>query len=350
MKLILVALALLGAVLPAQTQTIVYHDDANPASGATNQFPFGSQGVRTQQLIPQSVLGSQPVLIQDLFVDPAIGTGAVSQAQVWYGDFEIRMGTTTLATLTTNWATNLPNPTTVYRGPLLVRFVRDTWIPLGLPNAFLWAPQAANENLVIDCICWQVVSTGQSIPPTQNFMAVHRSPNATISRAYMLNWTTTQPATAFGVDGLGVKLGFLLGDGNFVTHDGACAGSSGQVPAIGGATGAWPQAGQPFVVDLTQGVQSSLAVLVLGLDPLHYGSIPLPLDLTAIGAPGCRLWHSPDLLLPAVLTDPTGATSFTLQFPVAVPPAARVYATWLGLDPAANPFGFVPSGFATMIL
>lgn len=350
MKHVLATLALLGASLTAQTQNIVYHDDPNPALGATNQFPFGSAGVRTQQLIPQSVLGASPQLIQDLFVDAEIGTTGVTQVQVWYGDFEIRMGTTQLTTLTNDWATNLPNPTTVYRGPLLVRFVRDQWVPIGLPAPFLWYPLTAADNLVIDFICRNVTAVGAGGPPSGLFMPLRRSVNATISRAYALNWATTQSTTAVGVDGYGIKLGFLFNDGNFVTHDGRCAGSTGSVPAIGGTPGAWPQAGQSFVVSLADALPNSLAVLTLGLDGQSYGGAPIPLDLGLLGAPGCRFWHSPDLLLPAVLTDSTGAAPYTLVFPGSTPFGLRLFGTWLNLDLAANQFGLVPSGFATMIL
>jgi hypothetical protein len=349
--LAVVALAACAGVLAAQ-QNIVWHDDSSPITGAVNAYPFGVQGVRTQQLIPQSVLGASPVVIQDLFVNSQINsTTAFQVSQVWYGDFEIRAGTTQLTTLTTSWAANSPNATTVYRGPLLVRWVRDTWVALGLPQSFTWAPQSPADNLVLDFICWQVLDSGVVPPSTQGyFLNVRSSPSASISRAYRLGWTNGQPATAVGVDGYGMKLGFLLGDGNFVRHDGDCEGSSNLVPAIGAPPGTWPQAGQTFTVTMADGPANQLATLVLGVDTTSYGGLPLPLDLTIVGAPGCRMWHGWDVLLPIVPVDAAGAASAPLVFPAGVPTGTRLYATWLAFDPAANGFGFVPSGFATLIL
>lgn len=352
MKSLATAVALLAPFLAAQ-QNIIYHDNPTPTLGTANAFPFGASGVRIQQLIPQSVLGGTPALIQDLFVNPQISNStAITESQVHYGDFEIRMGLTQLTTLTNTWATNSPNPTTVYRGPLLVRFVRDQWVPLGLPASYVWAPLSPADNLVIDFICWQVLDTGAVVPPTTTgyFLNVRSSPTAGISRAYRLGWVAGQQTTSLGVDGNGIKLGFLLGDGNFVTHDGSCAGSSLLRPRIGAMPGTWPQIGQPFDVTLADGPANLLATLVLGLDTTSYGSLPLPLDMALVGAPGCRFWHSWELLLPVVAVDPAGGATFTLQIPNGPWTGLRLYGSWLCLDPAANAFGLVPSGFATFIL
>jgi hypothetical protein len=275
----------------------------------------------------------------------------VLETQIFYGDYEIRMGITQLTTLTNDWNVNLPSPTTVYRGPLLVKFQRDQWCALGLPNSYLWLPLAPTDNLVIDFICWQVLDTGQ-VPTTASgyFMNSRASVTQTISRAYRLGWVTGQQATSAGVDGYGIKLGFLFNDGNFVAHNGSCAGSSGQKPAIGALPLTWPQAGLNFDVTLTNGPPNLFATLVLGTSTATYLGVPLPLDMGLIGAPTCKFWNSWEVLMPIVLTDGAGAATF----PFAIPPGPwttfRLYGSWLCFDPAANPFGFVPSGFGTFIL
>lgn len=343
---------LMAAIAPAQTQNIVYHDDTNPATGPANAFPFGSEGTRIQQLIPGSVLGSR-ALIQDLFVAPAETTRIPwTTSEVVYADFEIRMGITTSATLTTNWANNLPNPTTVYRGPLRVPFVRDQWTALGLPRAYLWAPTSANDNLVIDFIFWRVADYG-SVQPDINgyFMWSHSSVPRTIQRAFLRGWTTSQPATAQNVDGNGIKLGFLLDDGNFVAHGGGCVGSSGLAPVISTPAGTWPQIGGTMTVELTDGPVNSIAFLNLGFDNLMSGGLTLPFDLALIGAPGCFLWHDIVASFPQVNTNANGAAS--TQVPIPNDPslmAARVYASWLNADGGANGLGFTTSGYATIIL
>lgn len=349
MKHFAIVVALFAPFLFAQ-QNIVYHDNPTPTIGTANAFPFGAAGVRTQQLIPQSVLGSVPAVIQDLFVNPQVST-TVAESQVFYGDYEIRMGLTQLITLTNTWATNSPNPTTVYRGPLLVRFVRDQWVPLGLPASYVWAPMSAADNLVVDFICWQVLDPGQVTPSTSGyFMNSRSSATSSISRAYRLNWVATQPATSVGVDGSGIKLGFLFNDGNFVAHNGSCAGSSTLKPKIGATPGTWPQIGQQFSVTLADGPPNLFATLVLGTSTTTYSGLPLPLDMAVVGAPGCKFWNSWEVLLPVVLTDPAGASNFTLSIPNGPWSGLRLYGSWLGFDPTANAFGFVPSGFATFIL
>jgi len=340
--------ALLGGALAAQN--VAYHDDPDPTTGSNNSFPFGSEGVRTQQLIPGSVLGSTPAVINDLLVNPSVaGSPPVPSSQVFYGDFEIRMGTTQLTQLTTVWANNVSNPTTVYRGPLLVDFVRDTWVPLGLPNSYLWSPQPG-DNLVVDFICWDVIDTGAVQPGTNGyFMDLRRSPSNSISRAYKLGWTNGQPSSASGVDGFGIKLAFLLDDGAFVPHAGACAGSNGLVPRIAATPGTWPMAGQPFDVLLRDGPGSSAAALVLGFETANHLGVALPYDMAPLGAAGCRFWHGWEAFLAPVATDALGDATFSLQFGPFWPAQTRLYGTWLTLDAVANAFGVVPSGFATMI-
>lgn len=350
MKSLTLVCALLGAFLPAQN--IVYHDDANPTTGPGNGFPFGSEGVRTQQLIPGSVLGTTPAVITDILVNPQVATsGLYAESQVYYGDFEVRIGTTQLTTLTSDWASNSTNAITVYRGPLLVHFVADQWVPLGLPTFYVWNPISASDNLLVDFICWDVIDSGVVPYSTGSyFMTMRRSPSNSISRAYRLNWTSTQAATSAGVDGSGIKIGFLINDGEFVSHEGSCAGSSTGIPKIRANPGTWPQAGMPFDVLLRDGPSNSFASLVLSLQSSSYLGLPLPLDLSPIGAPGCTFWHGWEVLLPAVATDAAGSAQFTLQFPASTPGQFPLYASWITLDGAANPFGIVPSGFAMMVL
>lgn len=341
--------ALLCAALSAQN--FVYHDDASPTVGAGNAFPFGAEGVRTQQLIPGSVLGSAPAVINDLLVNPRYGGPlGITNSQVHYGDFEIRMGTTQATTLSSVWANNTSNSVTVYRGPLLVHFVMSQWVPLGLPNAYQWSPQSPSDNLVIDFICWDVIDTG-AVPVNSfgHFLSMRRSASDTIERAYRRSWTTQQSSNATWVDGFGIKLGFLLDDGNFVTHQGTCAGSSGLVPEIAVPPGTWPMAGSTLDVSLANGPASSFASLALGFEADSYLGFSLPLDMGLLGAPGCTFWQGWEVLLAPVATDAAGAAITTLQFPASVPSQLRLYTTWVCLDAAANSFGVVPSGFATLM-
>lgn len=335
------------ATIPAQTQNFAFIPDNVPTTGTINGFPFGSTGVRTQQLIPQSVLGSTPALIQDLFVAPTITSNntGVAESEVFYGDIEIQMGLTQLTTLTNTWATNSPAPTTVYRGPLRVRFVRDQWVPLGLPAPYLWLPTGPGDNLAVDFIVWSLIDRGAV--PTGYYMHVRSGGS---SRAYRIAWTGSQPPTSAGVDNAGIKLGFLRNDGNFVVHGGGCAGSSTLEPWIDVAPGTWPRVGLPLDVRLRQGPPSIGAALVLGFDPTTVLGLPAPLDLGPFGAPGCFAWHDNAATGPFVATNAVGDASQIVGIPN-LPGllSLRVYSTWLCIDPLANNLGFTTSGFAMIL-
>lgn len=343
----------LAAALSAQSQNVIHHDDNNPATGAANAFPFGSEGTRIQQLIPNSVLGTSPAVLQDLFVAPAQTVRAPwTESEVVYADFEIRMGTTTATTLSRTWANNISNPVTVYRGPLRVRFERDQWTPLGLPNPYVWVPASPNENLVVDLIFWQVADYGSVAPDVNGyFMWMHSGSSRSIQRAFLRRWTTSQPPTAQAVDGNGIKLGFLLDDGNFVAHGGGCTGTSGRAPEIGTPAGTWPQIGSTMTVELTDGPVNSVAFLNMGFDTRSAGPLALPFDLAPFGAPGCTIWHDLIATFPSTRTGPSGGAA--LPLPIPNDPtlmAARVYASWLCVDPGANGASMTTSGYATIIL
>jgi len=344
----LLALLLPCALAPAQTQNIVYVPDNNAAVGTVNGFPFGNAGTRTQQIIPQSMIGSTPGLIQDLFVAPNItsGTTGANDSEVVYGDIEIRMGITQLTTLTNTWATNCTNPTTVYRGRLRVHFTRNVWTPLGMPASYLWLPLSPADNLVVDIITWSIVDRG--VVPTGYCMSVH---SGGLSRAYLINYGTTLSATSAGVDTYGVKLGFLFSDGNFVGHGGGCPGSSTLAPTIGVAPGTWPQLGSVLDVRLSQGPIGIGAALVLGFNTQTIAGLPLPLDLVLFGAPGCFAWHDSVATLPVVPTNATGDASQLIPIPNSAGlMSLRVYGTWLCIDPLANSLGATTSGYGTIII
>ena len=347
-----IAVLTLASALAAQ-QNIVYAGDNDAVNGYANAFPFGSVGCRQQELIPGSLFGPNPVIIQDLFVAPDdIAALPWTDSDVVYSDIEIRMGHTSATSMTTTWDTNLPpaNATTVYRGPLRIHFVNHQWSPLGLPHPYLWNPSSPNDNLVVDIIHWSVADMGNPGPDINGYFMWAATPTArNVQRAYRIRWTTSQPTTAAGTDTSGPKLGFLLNDGNFVFHGGGCTGSSGNAPEIGVAPGTWPQLGSPLDLRLTNGPQSLVALLSFGIDTDGGGTYPV--DLGVIGAPSCFVWHDDLVQSPAVATDPAGNASFLV--PVPMDPSlwtTRIYATWVGIDPGANGLGLTTSGYASLIL
>jgi hypothetical protein len=86
---------------------------------------------------------------------------------------------------------------------------------------------------------------------------------------------------------------------------------------------------------------------VMGLSTVRMGPVPLPLDLTPFGAPGCKLYN--DVLSSnAVFSSPSATDGYALSVwgPVPWTPAlvgAAVYNQWFALDPSYNAAGLAAS-------
>ncbi len=114
-------------------------------------------------------------------------------------------------------------------------------------------------------------------------------------------------------------------------------GSQGAAPLLGGAE--YPHIGTSFRLLLDQARQLSAGSLLLGTSRTSFGTVTLPFDLTVLGAPGCALLASPEILVP-LQSDARGTTAIGLTLPN--DPGlvgSSVFGQAFLLDPAANPLG-----------
>jgi hypothetical protein len=124
------------------------------------------------------------------------------------------------------------------------------------------------------------------------------------------------------------------GPGPVVPFGGACgnlvAGAAGE-PAIGTSA---------FSLTLSGAVPTVPAAFLVGRSDATWGGISLPLDLTALGAPGCALLVAPEFVFGAT-TDAGGgaALSFSIPFAPALAGSAA-FAQWMAMDPT------IPLGWA----
>lgn len=334
------AAALLACGLTAQ-QNVKWIDNNLP-TGPGNAFPWGSNFIRYQAIFDAAMLGSTPGFVNDVLI--AGDATDVSPREVVYDDIEIRLGNTpiTHAGITSNWTTNNPNPTTVHRGRLRVVFEPRAWRGVGLPRAFLYVPLPPAPNLCFEVITWQVRGHSGAI----NFFY----PTAgNVQRAYLYGWVANQTGVA-NVDTQGNKLGVVVNDGNWVVLGEGCVGSASNRLTITGPANAWPARGRQFPVRLTGGVPQRPSVCALGSTDATFGSVPLPYDLAPWGAGGCQLWSEP-LVLIGTVTDASGNATLPLAIP-ADPTLSigRAFATWVQVDPPANPMGVTFSGYMKLIL
>ncbi len=115
----------------------------------------------------------------------------------------------------------------------------------------------------------------------------------------------------------------------------ACPGSNGLRPNLGNASGERPFLGTTYVMRISNAVANTIIVPMIGLsDRLAAGgTIPLPFDLTPLGAPGCFIRVDPLVTL-GFLADGSG-TAF-IDFPLLPTISARgtaVFIQCLCFDP-----------------
>lgn len=89
-----------------------------------------------------------------------------------------------------------------------------------------------------------------------------------------------------------------------------------------------------YQIHLTGAEPNQAAFLTLGGSNALWSTIPLPLDLSVIGAQGCSVLASRELTISGLATDPTGATSFALAIPNVVALVDQtLFAQWTTLAP-----------------
>ncbi|MCB9868440.1 MAG: hypothetical protein H6837_01205 [Planctomycetes bacterium] len=335
-----VALLALVTSLTAQTQKRVFISDGNPSAGSSNTFPWSQEGLRYQLIFTAAQMGNVPCVVNDILVAPQLSMTPSPKTAV-YDDIEIRMGMTSQSVPTTNWSTNNPNPTVVYRGPLRATFETGKWREMGLPKTFLYLPLAPANNLCVEIIQWKFNPARRT--ETVSIRAV--TAPSTVTRAFYYLWTTAQ-ATPPTIGSGACKMGLICDNGSFAVTETGCQSSRSTPLSIGATT--FPQWGKPFGVTLTGALPTSPVFLAIGLsDTIGFGTT-LPIDGALLGAPGCFLWNENRLQVGSV-TDGTGAASLNFTIP-AGGGNPRLYVHWWNLDNAANALGVTTSNYGKILL
>lgn len=331
-----------AATLVAQPpQPNVTYTDGNVAmQGSRNAFPWGSNGIRYQQIVDAAVIGNGGI-IQDLFVTGDPNNGPL---EIHYTDIEILMGHTAQANPpVADWDTNLPpaNATTVYRGPLRVYLDASQWNPVGLPRSYAFNPTAAEPNLAIEVIIRGI--EGRTLP--SNFYFAQVSGTAGGGRAFRYDWVSNPQPPLTGTSSAS-RLGILFSDGNFKFVGSGCAGSGG-TPTMSTNAGTWPQVGTAFMINLSGAAPVTPAALAIGTSFTNFGGVPLPFDLTPLGWTGCTAYVNHVVVL-GTATDAAGNATLPIGIPMGSN-GVRIYTQWINVDPAANPAGLTTSNFGTII-
>lgn len=131
----------------------------------------------------------------------------------------------------------------------------------------------------------------------------------------------------------------------FTTYGSGCTGAGG-VPRITTQLGQQPTANTTFSIQVSNLPWAGPAFMWLGLSNLSYGTVPLPLNLSVIGAPACDLLVSPDVLIP--IPNIVGTSVWQLAIPNA--PGFKFYNQAIAFDPTANSLGLVFSNGSEAIV
>jgi len=306
MRLILACVGAFALFAVAASAGEIGVPDNDPTSGAAcNVGPFGYAEARHQTLVPASMLGSKPLVINDFSFAPCLNPSPT----LVFSTLVVTFAHTSQATLSTLLATNLSkDATVVLNGPVTWQNTYQKWSPLGLTGTFRYN---GVDNLVVEV---------KFIGAVGGRVGCYRSNN--VQRAYKTGTGSFNTPTAstsltalkmqFKYDDISLTLSGSPNPGGKVTLDLFAPGDAGLPYQLGASLGLGP--------------------IVLGSRQINLS--PDPLLVLTVGN-----------YLPAVFVnysgvlDPAGkAQGFILIPNSAVLVGLRIHNAFVTLDPK-SPFG-----------
>lgn len=298
---------------------------ANTSFGSGNAIPFGWTPNRYQQVI----LGAE---LPTAFTIAAMKLRQPSRGPVAHGftvDMDIKAGYTTRPTsgqLSTTYASNWDSgaPVQVLTRTQFVFPDQPTVLPtnpaeffLTIPwtTAFDWVPQPGLNFMLEITIHGNSYGSGTYGYPIDNV-------SGTVSQY----GTPANATTSAGVRTFGFALGLV-------------EQSHAAVPRLYSTD--TPQIGNNFRVRISQARPAAPEFLVLGFSNTYWNGVPLPLDVTPLGAPGCSILVAP-LLVETLVSNASGSSNRELSIPNDIYLLGhRFYNQAFITDPMANTLGFV---------
>jgi hypothetical protein len=333
----LVRLLLLAGGLSAVAlaQTCVVNSGNDPGSpGAANAYsPLAPANPgtfrRSQILVPAVAFENVPTRITELSY--FLGNG---WRQVHLEELTIKMGHTSVATLSEFAAANITSPLQT------VMAVRDHvyfegggpgWSAVGLQTPFQYLP--GSGNLLIEVVAkggtvlTSVVPMSHWVVPYGSMVTAQSSTAPSI-----LNFSAPPP-----------RLRLCTDRAESILFGQTCQGSGSSTPLLG--TSGRPTLGASTTLWLSDVPANAIAACAFGFD----NAPPFPLLLTSFGAPGCRQYF-PVAFAELLLADSLGIGTRTVAIPnVPATAGASVYAQYFVLDPPANALGITASNYVRLM-
>jgi hypothetical protein len=341
---------LLSLAAPAAlSQTPLYFTvpSAGGSPFTTNNLPFAGGPMRYQQVYKAADMGSQvgPVRIKGLWFrgsqNGQQGAMVTMDVRIAHASsfvssvFENNLGANRLQVLT-QAQVQLPSPSST------------NWsfnIPFGA-NEFVWN---GIDDIVLDVKIFG--NSNGNLPFTYYFDSATAA-TGSMRRLYTVGNANATVAT-LDQNGVGLYTRFEYRLGVNVPYGAGCKGLGNFVPEA-------TAVGQPIIPSpnfaflLARARHQTAVILILGNSRKTFASLPLPFDLSGVGAPGCSLLASMIILVPALtIGGSAGNGTATVSFPL--PPFTafvgnQLFTQWLVVDDSQNAAGFVmSSGLATVI-
>lgn len=345
----------LAALAPAQVSQVIPPDLATAYGSSSSAYPWGSSGgnKRVMYCYDASLFAALPGPIT---IQRIAWRAASSTVGTTIGPLSYQVACDLSSTASTPMALNStfdqnhgPDRTQVFSGtlnvgPLLVQNLQFTHVmPLATP--FRYDP--AQGNFLVDLVCTSVTGSLSGVQGAFNTHpgVVGRIANTTSATAPTANF----PATSTQNFAYEIELTGTTCNGRVVLRGTGCNDAGGVPLAIS-------YRGCPDrLTTLNTAVAMSAAnqgptFLMIGLSDLQWLGIQLPLDLGLLGATGCSLYVSQEVLV-GPLTPVGGAASFALPIPAGgFLVGARAHLQYANLSPGANPLSLVTSGYLDLTI
>jgi hypothetical protein len=304
LKSILTAATTLAIASTAFAQGASYYIPSNtPTTGNCNVIPFGLGSSRAsatwsnqryQCMATASQLGNSVLLdICDLAFASCV-TGVKH-----FDTIEIVLGQTKATTLSTTFSANLVSNVQTVLSAKNYDWYRNagTWDRIGFDKSYLYL--AANgKNLVI-----QITVTGaRGLKSFGNGNHVATGQQ----RVYRFRWTGAPPTTG-STDRAALKFEVVSQKADLHRFGHGCPGSNSKTPAL--AFTGTAQLGGTMSINVSNCLATAPTLHVVGVT-----RNPSGIDLGFIGAAGCNLYQSTDIILPQI-TDTAGKYAMKITVP-----------------------------------
>jgi hypothetical protein len=328
----------LGALILAAglcAQTCIYSWSTNPSEPGQNPLRLLSGQAdqrfsRIQMLLPATLFGNVPVRITEVSLPVRTGW-----RRSHWRHFAVRMRQTSIGQLSSFFAANVTGPfqdVMILDDHVGLLGVGPAWVPLGLQQPFLFIPGRGDLLIELEVTGGRVLEEASFNNLTPGYVGSMLSAEDEAS-----------PPTS-GVFAQPPSLRFCVDRAEISEPGQACGGASNQppvlglqgTPSIGGQTSFW----------LSNAPPNALAFLALGFD----NRPPFPLDLTAMGAPGCKQYF-PVSVVHALVADGLGIAEHVEQIPNNQSLIGSVvFGQHLVLSAGSNALGGLTSNYGRLLI